>query len=188
MAIIPTKFFWTKGVGVHEKDMRAFEEALRDAGIHVCNLVKVSSVIPPGCKHISKEEGLKYIKPGQITFAIIAEAQTNEPGQIISCGIAKAQPKDQSEHGFLTEVESAIGRTAEDVEQDVTEMAIENLISQWNKKFDAEKVYRKGKKNYSVEGVDFSVDSIVQSAQGAEKNQYTVIVTVAVFIYEENLF
>ena len=32
MAIIPRYFFLTKGVGVHEKELRAFEEALRDAG------------------------------------------------------------------------------------------------------------------------------------------------------------
>ena len=31
------------------------------------NIVNVSSVIPPGCKLISKEEGLKKIKPGEIT-------------------------------------------------------------------------------------------------------------------------
>ena len=81
MAIVPNKFFFTKGVGVHEKDMRAFEEALRDAGVHTCNFIKTSSVIPPGCKLISKEEGKRLLKPGQITFAIIAQSETNEPGQ-----------------------------------------------------------------------------------------------------------
>src|SRR4051812_24991069 len=184
MAIVPTKFFFTKGTGIHEKYMRAFEEALRDAGVHTCNFIKTSSVIPPGCKLISREEGVKLLCPGQITFAIIAESITNEPGQIISAGIGMAQPKDKSQHGFLTEVEEAIGRTAEDVEQDVIEMAIENLITQKNPKFDGEKVYRKGKKNYSIEGQDILVDSIVQSAEGAEKNQYTVVVALAVFIYD----
>lgn len=184
MAIVPTKFFLTKGTGVHEKDMRAFEEALRDAGVHTCNFVKVSSVIPPGCKLISKEEGIKQLQPGQITFAIMAQSQTNEPGQMITAGIGMAQPKDKTEHGFLTEVEEIVGRTAEDVEQDVIEMAIENLVTQWNPKFDGEKVFRKGKKNYKLEGRDILVDSIVQSAQGAEKNQYTVVVALAVFIYE----
>ena len=80
MAIIPVQFFLTKGVGVHQKDMRAFENALRDAGIHTCNLVKTSSVIPPGCRRITMEEGMKQIPPGQITFAILAQSQTNEPG------------------------------------------------------------------------------------------------------------
>ena len=30
MAIIPDKFFLTKGKGIHEKEMRAFEEALKN--------------------------------------------------------------------------------------------------------------------------------------------------------------
>lgn len=184
MAIVPSKFFFTKGTGIHEKDMRAFEEALRDAGVHTCNFIKTSSVIPPGCKLISREEGVKLLTPGQITFAIMAQSMTNEPGQIITAGIGMAQPKDKTQHGFLTEVEEVIGRTAEDVEQDVIEMAIENLVTQWNKKFDGEKVFRKGKKNYTIEGQGILVDSIVQTAQGAKKNQFTVVVALAVFIYD----
>ena len=76
MAIVPKQFFFTKGIGIHEKDMRAFEEALRDAGVHTCNFIKTSSVIPPGCKLISKEEGIKLLQPGQITFAIMAQSMT----------------------------------------------------------------------------------------------------------------
>jgi pyruvoyl-dependent arginine decarboxylase (PvlArgDC) len=40
MAIVPKQFFFTKGTGIHEKEMRAFEEALRDAGVHTCNFIK----------------------------------------------------------------------------------------------------------------------------------------------------
>jgi arginine decarboxylase len=187
MAIIPTQYFLTKGTGVHQKDMRAYEEALRDAGVHMCNLVKVSSVIPPGCKRISYEEGIRYITPGQITFAIIAQSQTNEPGQIITAGLGIAQPKSRDKHGYITELESIIGRTEEDVEEDVIEMAIENLVTEWNPKFDGEKVYRKGKKNYVLEGEKIEVDSIVQTAKGAENNQYTMVVALAIFIYDNIL-
>lgn len=164
--------------------MRAFEEALRDSGVHTCNFVRISSVIPPGCKQISKEEGVKLLKPGQITFAIMAESMTNEPGQTITAGIGRAIPKDRTQHGFLTEAEGIMGRTAEDVEQDVIEMSIENLITQFDPKFDAETVVSKGKKNYSLKGHDLFVDSIVQTGKGAEKNQFTVVVALAVFIYD----
>jgi arginine decarboxylase len=146
--------------------------------------VKVSSILPAGCQRITPEQGMKLITPGQITFAVLAESQTNEPGQIITAGLGIAQPKDPSLHGYITELEAIIGRTAEDVEEDVVEMAIENLGSEWNPKFEGEKVYRKGKKNYKIEGKDVSVDSIVMSAEGAEKNQYTIVVTAAIFIYE----
>jgi arginine decarboxylase len=185
MALIPTKFFLTKGVGVHEKSLRAFENALRAAGINQCNLVKVSSIIAPGCKLVSREEGMKQIKPGQVTFAVMATSETNEPGQCVVAGIGMAQPKDETLYGYLTEVEEAIGRTDQDVEQDVVEMALENLVSEWNPKFEGENAYRKGQKNYHLEGRDIRVESIVQSAEGAEKNQYTCVIVAAVFVYED---
>src|SRR5689334_22594505 len=84
MTLLPTRFFLTKGTGTHEKELRAFEEALRDAGIQVCNLVKISSIIPPGCKRIPRQEGVKELQPGQITFAVMAQSQTNEPGQTVA--------------------------------------------------------------------------------------------------------
>ena len=105
-------------------------------------------------------------------------------GNLVTAGIGMAQPKNKTRHGYLTELESIIGRTEEDVEQDVIEMAIENLVTEWNPKFDGEKAYRKGKKNYRLEGRDVSVDSIVQSARGAENKQFTVVIAAAVFVYE----
>jgi hypothetical protein len=61
---------------------------------------------------------------------------------------------------------------------------LENLVTEWNPKFDGESAYRKGKKNYTLEGRDIKADSIVVSARGAEQNQFTVVVAAAVFIYE----
>ena len=72
-------------------------------------------------------------------------SQNNEPGQIITAGIGM----------------EIIGCTAEDVEQDVIEMAIENLVTQWNPEFDGEKVFPKRKKSYKLEGLDVIVNSIV---------------------------
>ncbi|MGB9675484.1 MAG: pyruvoyl-dependent arginine decarboxylase, partial [Candidatus Nanoarchaeia archaeon] len=60
---IPQKVFFTKGVGKHFNQLQSFEAALRDAGIQMCNLVSVSSILPPNCKIIPKEEGLKLLKP-----------------------------------------------------------------------------------------------------------------------------
>ncbi|HEY0580408.1 MAG TPA: arginine decarboxylase, pyruvoyl-dependent [Candidatus Nitrosocosmicus sp.] len=183
MSIVAGKFFFTKGVGVHEKYMRAFENALREAGIQTLNLVRISSIIPPGCKKITREEGIKLLKPGQIAFAVMAETQTNEPGQIISAGIGMAQPKDETIHGYLTELEESIGHTEEDVKRDVEEMALENLVTEWGYQFDAETVLKKGKKEYTIHDQEIMVDSIVECAEGKPGNQFTVVITAAVMIY-----
>ena len=57
--LVPKKVFFTKGVGKHKDYLQSFEVALRDAGIEHCNIVNVSSIFPPHCEMVSKEEGLK---------------------------------------------------------------------------------------------------------------------------------
>ena len=63
---VPSRLFFTKGVGRHKEYLQSFELALRDAKIEKCNLVTVSSIFPPGCKRIPTEVGLKDLQPGQI--------------------------------------------------------------------------------------------------------------------------
>ena len=58
---VPKKMFLTKGVGVDINKLTSFEMALRKAQIANLNLVRVSSICPPHCKIITKEEGLKEV-------------------------------------------------------------------------------------------------------------------------------
>ena len=101
--MIPKKLFFTKGVGVHKDRLTSFELALRDAGVEKCNLVSVSSILPPNCSIIPKEEGLKHLNPGQITFCVIARNETNEPNRLMAAAIGVAVPKDTSVYGYLSE-------------------------------------------------------------------------------------
>ena len=39
--LVPTKIFFTKGVGTHKDELHSFERALRDADIEMFNLVQV---------------------------------------------------------------------------------------------------------------------------------------------------
>jgi len=48
--MVPKQLFLTKGMGKHKEKLTSFEMALRAAGIAQYNLVKVSSIFPPGCK------------------------------------------------------------------------------------------------------------------------------------------
>ena len=73
--LVAKRMFFTKGVGYHINKLQSFELALRQAGIEKCNLVMVSSIFPPDCNIISKEEGIKALKAGQITF--VRYGQTN---------------------------------------------------------------------------------------------------------------
>src|SRR4030043_655250 len=103
MLIIPNKVFFTKGVGVHKDKLASFELALRDAGIEKYNIVTVSSIFPPGCKIVTREKGLEYLKAGQIVFCVMARNVTNEPNTLVSAAIGLAVPHSKQQHGYLSE-------------------------------------------------------------------------------------
>ena len=113
--------FFTKGVGRHKEQLQSFEMALRDAGIAEYNLVHVSSIFPPNCKRVTKEEGKKFLAPGQVVFCVMARNATNEPNRLVAASIGLAQPADASQYGYLSEhysygeTEGKAGEYAEDL-------------------------------------------------------------------------
>ncbi|MBO8182463.1 MAG: arginine decarboxylase, pyruvoyl-dependent [Archaeoglobus sp.] len=101
--LIPKKVFFVSGAGKHEDALVSFELALRDAGIEKFNLVPVSSILPPNCEFVEKEEGLAELKPGQIVFVVMAKYTSNERGKKIFASIAAAKPEDDSKNGYIAE-------------------------------------------------------------------------------------
>jgi arginine decarboxylase len=99
-AFVPKRMFFTKGVGYHKEYLQSFEMALRDAGIAEYNLVTVSSIFPPNCKRISKDEGKKMLNPGQVVFCVMARNATSEPNRLIAASIGLAQPADANNYGL----------------------------------------------------------------------------------------
>src|SRR6059058_978944 len=103
MSYIPKMMFFTKGKGIHRDFLTSFELALRDASISDLNLVWVSSIKPPQCKIVSREEGRKHLMPGQIVFTVMAKSATNEPNRLIAASIGLARPADDTKYGYLSE-------------------------------------------------------------------------------------
>jgi arginine decarboxylase len=97
--LVPKAIFFTHGVGMHKDRLSSFELSLRDAGIEKANLVTVSSIFPPYCKEISRKEGEKLIKPGQIVHCVMARQDTNEPNRLIAASIGLARPADTGSYG-----------------------------------------------------------------------------------------
>jgi|Deesub1362B_J571_1020462.scaffolds.fasta_scaffold00304_42 arginine decarboxylase len=118
--LLPKKVLFTIGVGVHEDCLVSFELALRDAGIEKYNLVTVSSIFPPGCEIVGKEEGLRELMPGQIVYCVMARMTSNEEGKKIFASVGAAIPEDPALNGYLTEYHGyydgkEIGKHAEDM-------------------------------------------------------------------------
>ena len=90
--MIPRKAFLTKGTGVHKDRLASFELALRAARIEKYNLVSVSSILPPNCKIVHKEDGLLELRPGGIVHCVLARNDTNEPHRLMASAIGTAVP------------------------------------------------------------------------------------------------
>lgn len=181
---VPKKMFLTKGVGVHRDRLASFELALRSAGIEKCNLVYVSSIYPPQCKIISKSEGEKLLKPGQITFCVMARTETNEPNRLISSAIGLAIPSDRkntygylSEHHGYGEVALKSGEYAED-------LAATMLATTLGIPFDPDSAWDERKQVYNASEHIFKTRNIVQSAEGNKDGLWTTVLATAVFILE----
>lgn len=179
--MIPRKCFFTKGVGVHKDKLVAFELALRKAGIQKCNLVNISSIFPPKCKLISKEEGVDLLRPGQITYIVLARNETNEPNRLISAAVGLALPKGGEEHGYLSEHHS-FGEVSKKAGEYAEDLAATMLASTLGINFDINKAWDERKKIYRASGKIFKTTNIAQSAEGHKDGLWTTVVAATVFI------
>lgn len=177
--MIPKYFFLTKGVGEHKKRLLSFELALRNAGIQQFNIVNVSSIIPPGCKRISKEQGLKMMKPGEIAFAVLVKNSTNEPQKSVAASIGVAIPPDKNKYGYLSEHHS-FGETAEAAGDYAEELAATMIATTMGIQFDPEKAWDERKQLFKTKGL--KTTNITQSAKGDKNGLWTTVIAAAVFI------
>src|SRR3990172_9750642 len=132
----PKRIFFTKGVGRHRQKLAIFEAALRDAGIEKFNLVYVSSILPPKCKIITKEEGLKLMNPGEIIYCVMARAETNEHNRLIVSSIGVAIPKEGDQYGYLSE-HHGYGETDEKAGEYAEDLAASMLATTLGIEFDS---------------------------------------------------
>src|SRR5208283_2041251 len=132
---VPNEVFFTKGVGRHKDYLQSFELALRDAGVEICNLVSVSSILSPGCSRIPVSEGVKKLSPGNITFVVMARNATNEPNRLIAASIGAAVPAEATQYGYLSE-HHPYGETDEKCGEYAEDLAATMLASTLGVEFD----------------------------------------------------
>ncbi len=176
--IVPSKLFLTRGRGQHKEKLVSFEKALRDAGIAPFNLVRVSSIYPPHCRLISRQDGVRLLKPGQILFVVLSESATDEAGRLVSASIGMAIPKDPSCYGYLAEHEGG-GPTEKEAGLYTEYLAAEMLATKMGGRL---KDPVKGRRAYKISnGISLETRSISRTATG-EKGLWTTALAAAVLI------
>ena len=162
MNLVPKKVFFTSGIGRHTEYLESFEVALRNAGIEKYNLVTVSSILPPNCMIVSKEEGLAELDPGQIVFCVMSRNSSDEPSRLITSSVGCAIPKDINKHGYISE-HHAFGQTKA-ASGKYAEQLARSMYHTWTKEEPIKTVH------------------IARSANVEDELRWTTVVSAAVFV------
>ncbi|GMW03241.1 MAG: hypothetical protein AMXMBFR84_43750 [Candidatus Hydrogenedentota bacterium] len=179
--MVPRKMFLTKGVGVHTERLASFEAALRDAGIEKFNLVYVSSILPPNCKIVKKDQGVKQLNPGQIVHCVMSRSDTSEPNRLIAAAIGLAVPNTPHHYGYISE-HHAYGQKSVIAGEYAEDLAATMLATTLGIEFDPEKAWDERKEIYKASGLIITTRNIVQSAEGHKNGLWTTVLTAVVFI------
>jgi arginine decarboxylase len=179
---IPKRVFLSRGVGIRRHQLSAFEYALRDADIEQQNLVSVSSILPPQCALIPRDVGVVALSPGEITFCVLARAETNEFGRRIAAGIGLARPKSSTAYGYISE-HHAFGMSEGETGEYVEDLAATMLASTLGIEFNPDSAWDERKRVYEMSDLIVDTHSIVAAAQGAPRGDWTCVVAAAVFLF-----
>jgi arginine decarboxylase len=177
---VPTRFFLTRGVGVHREKLTAFELALREADIEQQNLVSISSILPPGCQEIDRATGVGTLRPGEITFVVLARAETDEPGRHVNASVGLARPTDAAMYGYISE-HHGFGMTAERSGEYAEDLAATMLASTLGIEFNPDAAWNERKLVYETSNLIIGSSSITAAAEGDAAGRWTCVVAAAVF-------
>ena len=181
--MVPKKIFFTKGVGKHKHELQSFELALRSAGIEKCNIVNVSSIVPPNCKILTRERGTDLLKPGQITYCVMSRNRTNEPNRLIGAAIGVATPREKNSYGYISEHHS-FGEPIKKLGDHTEDLAATMLAMTLGLEFDPDKAWDERKQEYKMSGKFVRTQSIAQTAKGDKNGLWTTVIAAAVFLEE----
>ncbi len=177
---VPTKVFLTRGQGSHKEKLVSFEIALRQAGIAPFNLVRVSSIFPPGARSITKAAGLKLLAPGQILYVVLSESATDVPGAVITASVGMAVPDDPSRYGYLAEHSDA-GKSAAETSRHCEYLAAEMLATKLGRKLRAPVPGAPPGSFHISKGPSLATRSVTQGARGAA-GVWTTAIAAAVLL------
>jgi len=97
----PTKFFLVSGSSEGFSLLNAFDGALLASGVGDTNLVKMSSILPPGCEEIKPPP--VPMPQGALVPTAYASLCSDVPGEVISAAVAIGIPRDPNRAGLIME-------------------------------------------------------------------------------------
>ncbi|NYT05202.1 MAG: arginine decarboxylase, pyruvoyl-dependent [Methanomicrobiales archaeon] len=162
---VPKKVFFTSGTGKHAERLTSFEMALREARIECYNLVTVSSILPPKCQIVSKDEGLKELHAGSIVFTVMSRLSSNEPSRRVSASVGVAIPEDKDvQWGYFAEHHS-FGQSKKRAGEYAEQLAFDMYKSITDK-------------------TPAKTLNITESAEVSDEGEWATVIAAAIFLME----
>ncbi len=121
---LPTKYFLTAGAGDASTELNAFDAALLAARVGDTNLIRLSSILPPGAQQTEPYE----LPKGSMVPIAYGERVSREPGTVLSAAVAIGIPEDPLAAGLIMEC-SRIGEPGpcEDMVRRMVEEGMESI-------------------------------------------------------------
>lgn len=179
-SFVPSKAFFTRGIGRHKNKLQSFELALRDAKIEKLNLVYVSSIYPPKCNLLTLEEGVKELRPGQITFCVMARNATNEKGRLVGSAVGMAFPANYDNYGYISE-HTAFGADEQEIGDFAEDLASTMLATTLGVEFDPDTAYDERREIYLMSGKIVNSASMPCVTTG-QAGVWTTTISAVVFL------
>ena len=166
MSHVPKMVFFVKGKGYHKSKLASLEHAMRGAGIEKFNLVKVTSILPPNCIEVNREDGLKNLQAGQVVFTVMSHISSNVYNRMICASVGVAKPTDKNLYGYLSE-HHVSGEDADNVGNFAQSLAADMLATALGKTLDSKEVETK---------------NITECATVKEGGEWLTVLAAAIFV------
>ena len=119
----PSKYFLVSGASDGYSLLNAFDAALLASGVGDTNLVRMSSILPPGCVELDPKP--LPLPQGALVPVAYATISSDVPGTIISSAVAVGIPEDPALAGLIMEFSAK--RERDYVEYQVKRMVTEGM-------------------------------------------------------------
>ena len=117
----PTQYFLARGASEGEFPLTAFDGALRAAGLGDVNIVKLSSIIPPGAQCVQHP----VLAKGAVVGVAYASTVSTQPGITIAAAVAIAHPKTTDDVSVIMEYAGEVNqKTAGEIARRMAEAAL----------------------------------------------------------------
>lgn len=120
MLAMPNLFTLVAGAGEAASLLTAFDAALLDAGIGNLNLLRVSSILPPGAAYRPRLQ----IPPGSLLPVAYGTIASDVPGDLIAAAVAVGRG-DPAEFGMIMECSGHC--TRQEIESRIRAMVAESF-------------------------------------------------------------